>query len=534
MKTTKSPLLASLRKAYCIAVLSKKPGAPPVDELISMAQERKWSRRRFLENTGKAAFLATVGSSLLSACKKDDDGFTTKKIKKSAVRIGIVGAGIAGLHALHLLKKGGVENITVFEANTRTGGRMMSVPDVMGPGLVTEFGGEFIDSIHDDMLALVDEFGLTLLDTQAASELSLNPQVFFLDGQHYTLVEVISEFSNIAGQMQADIDSLSEYVTYHSPSADDKRLDKMGISEYLTSINCTGWLKSLLEVAYETEYGLAPDEQSAVNLLFLISTDTSSGHFDTFGESDERYKVSGGNQQVVDLLAGLYPSNIETSRRLVAVDKTSSEYLLYFDGVSEAQRFDFVILTVPFTILRNIDIRFSLPSEKRLAIDTLGYGTNAKLMLGFDERVWRNLGYAGYLFSNNGLQSGWDNSQLQPGTLGGFTVYTGGQLGLDLNTGTPAEQAASYLPKLDQVFPGTAAAYSGTAVRMHWPSFQYTLGSYACYKVGQYTSFAGAEQETYQRLFFAGEHCSLDYQGYMNGGAATGREAAEGILEMLV
>jgi monoamine oxidase len=52
--------------------------------------------------------------------------------------------------------------------------------------------------------------------------------------------------------------------------------------------------------------------------------------------------------------------------------------------------------------------------------------------------------------------------------------------------------------------------------------------------VGQYTSFAGAEQETYQRLFFAGEHCSLDYQGYMNGGAATGREAAEGILEMLV
>jgi monoamine oxidase len=535
MKTTKTPLLAFLRKAYRIAKFSKQPGAPPIDEILAMYQENHWTRRRFLENTSKAAILATIGGSLLSSCKKDNDsGFTNKKIKKADVRIGIVGGGIAGLHALHILRKSGVANITVFESNTRTGGRIMSVPNVMGAGLVTEFGGEFIDSTHEDMLSLASEFGLTLLDTQAASETALNSQAFFFEGQHYTLTQVISEFSNIAGQMQADIDSLSESITYNDHSADDERLDQKGISEYLTDINCTGWLKKLLEVAYETEYGLATDEQSAVNLLFLISTDTSSGRFDIFGESDERYKISGGNQQVVDSLANLYPSHLETGRRLVAVDKTSSEYLLYFDGMSEAQRFDFVIITVPFSVLRNVEFRFDLPAKKQLAIDTLGYGTNAKLMLGFNERTWRNIGYTGYLFSDNGLQTGWDNSQLQPGMAGGFTVYTGGQLGLDLNTGTPEEQAAIYLPKLEQIFPGTAAAYNNTAVRMHWPSFPHALGSYACYKVGQFTTIAGAEQETYERLFFAGEHCSLDYQGFMNGGAATGREAAEGILTMLV
>ena len=31
-------------------------------------------------------------------------------------------------------------------------------------------------------------------------------------------------------------------------------------------------------------------------------------------------------------------------------------------------------------------------------------------------------------------------------------------------------------------------------------------------------------------LFFAGEHCSREFQGYMNGGAVTGREAAEAVL----
>jgi monoamine oxidase len=32
-------------------------------------------------------------------------------------------------------------------------------------------------------------------------------------------------------------------------------------------------------------------------------------------------------------------------------------------------------------------------------------------------------------------------------------------------------------------------------------------------------------------VYFAGEHCSVDFQGYMNGAAETGRVAAETILE---
>lgn len=65
---------------------------------------------------------------------------------------------------------------------------------------------------------------------------------------------------------------------------------------------------------------------------------------------------------------------------------------------------------------------------------------------------------------------------------------------------------------------------------MHWPGYQFTLGSYSCYKVNQWTTIAGAEFESVDNLHFAGEHCSYDFQGYMNGGAETGRRAAEEIL----
>ncbi len=43
---------------------------------------------------------------------------------------------------------------------------MFTATDLLGDGLTTELGGEFIDSGHDEMLALMDEFGLERLDTQ--------------------------------------------------------------------------------------------------------------------------------------------------------------------------------------------------------------------------------------------------------------------------------------------------------------------------------------------------------------------------------
>ncbi len=66
---------------------------------------------------------------------------------------------------------------------------------------------------------------------------------------------------------------------------------------------------------------------------------------------------------------------------------------------------------------------------------------------------------------------------------------------------------------------------------MHWPEHPFTRGSYACYKVGQYTTIRGAEIKPVGNLFFAGEHCSSYYQGFMNGAAETGRMAANEVVK---
>ena len=89
------------------------------------------------------------------------------------------------------------------------------------------------------------------------------------------------------------------------------------------------------------------------------------------------------------------------------------------------------------------------------------------------------------------------------------------------------------LPWINTVFSGTAAKYiPNSAIRQHWPSYEFTKGSYAGYLVGQWRYF-GTEGTREGNQHFCGEHCSEDYQGYMEGGAETGLLVAGEILDDL-
>ncbi|HUP58200.1 MAG TPA: FAD-dependent oxidoreductase, partial [Bdellovibrionota bacterium] len=108
----------------------------------------------------------------------------------------------------------------------------------------------------------------------------------------------------------------------------------------------------------------------------------------------------------------------------------------------------------------------------------------------------------------------------------------------------------------DGVYRGFENAYNAqsramgvpASTSMIWTNDPFTRGSYLAYGPGQWTSMSGLEGAplTYAgtdapasrasewTVFFAGEHCSSEFQGFMNGGAQTGRLAAQRILFKLV
>ena len=523
-KQSKTSLFSTLRKAFQMAIAAERRQST-AEEMVQRNEAYRRSRRKFLENMGKTALLGSIAPVLIS--NKGGNFFS----RALAPRIAIVGGGIAGLNALHTLKKNGLD-ATIYESSNRTGGRIFSVTDAMGPNTWTEFGGEFIDTNHADMWHLAEEFDLECIDYAQTSEAAFTKEAFFFNGQHYSLAQVVEEFRHFAPKMQADMDKLGDEISFRAKNRFVKKFDRIPLSQYLEQIGATGWVKRLIEVAYESEYGLSTQVQSSLNLLILMSAETPNGQWEIFGESDERYKIRNGNQGIPNALSKRYPNHLEMGHGLEAIHAKGSAYALYFTGRTEPVVADYVILAIPFTVLRKLELKIDLPKIKRKSIQQLGYGTNAKLMIGMKQHIWRTQGYTGLCYSDNGIPNGWDNAQLQTpqDQSAGLSILFGGASGLQVGHGTPEEQKDKYLKLWEQIYPGATAAFNGKVARMDWPTYPHALGSYVCPTVGQYTSIVGAEQIPVGNVFFAGEHCGGDFSGFMNGAAKSGREAAEAVL----
>jgi len=528
----RSPLFGSVSRAFRAAAIASRnrPDLPPADELIDMAL----SRRRFLGTSAAAAAALAAACGRAEAPPPPVQTAPPPSGRPSTPRIAIVGAGVAGLNAAYKLKQAGL-TATVFEGSNRTGGRMFTASNLLGDGITTELGGEFIDSDHKEMLALMTEFGLDKLDVQAPAYASLKPETYFINGRHYTQAQAARAFVPLAKRIAKDYDALGDVVDYKTEGG-GTAIDRQTITQYFDHVGATGWMRELLEVAYVTEYGLEPGEQSALNFVFLIGTGDLEDDkaLKLLGESDERYKVKGGNQRVVDELARRVAPQIRQLHRLEAIRSRNGGYTLTFqaDGKVVDEDAEIILLAIPFSILRDVKISVDLPPLKTKAIRELGYGTNAKVLVGFKSRPWEKLGYSGATYSDELFQLAWSNSFMQPGTAGGLTLYSGGRLGIEAGQGTKEEAANRLMAGIERAYPGTTQERNPEKVsRFHWPSYPWTKGSYSCYKPGQWTTIAGSEGLPAGDIFFAGEHCSYDFQGFMNGGAQSGADAAKAIME---
>ena len=446
-------------------------------------------------------------------------------------KVVVVGAGIAGLHCAYRLAEKGVD-VTVYESSGRIGGRMYTGRDLFAGGLACELGGELIDSNHLTLWELSDELELALDDRLTLAGDRLRDTWWAL-GRAVPEDEIVAQWVAAAPAVAAAFDQAEASDEGYSA------LDVIPLSDFLETV-CPAAaypeLNAVLVSAYRGEFGLELSEQSALNLVYLIDAVTPDP-FRIFGDSDERWHAHAGNDAFPNALAdGLGRDRISPGPRsprsatargpLRARVRQRRERRGRSRGVRAAVH-----------RLRQVDarprgadgdqaadhpgarVRHEREGDGRVhAPPVVGRPRRERIAhrrpadragLGLDARPGRrrNRRRVDELPRGNGRGRG---------RLGHGPRAVPGRARADLET----------------AWPGSASAFDGTAVRMAWPVYPHTLGSYACYRPGQ-SSFWGLEGRRNGNLHFCGEHTSLDFQAWMEGGAETGALVAAEILDDL-
>jgi monoamine oxidase len=494
------------------------------------------SRRVFLASAGAVA-AATVAPKLSFAAGEPT--------------VAIVGAGMAGMNCALELADRGIRS-TVYEASGRIGGRMFTNTGYWSERQITEWCGELIDTGHMTIRKLAKRFRLPLDDLLQAQP-NGSDDIYHFFGGYYPKSRADADFLAASDVIFADTKAAGFPTTFDSSTPAGRALDQMSVYEYIEQRIPGGHgspLGALLDVAYVIEYGADSAEQSALNLIFLLGFQPSPKSFSVFGESDEKFHIRGGNQQLPEAIARhLGEDIVKTGERLARIRTTpGGRYELTFERGSGTSTViaDFVVLAIPFAVLDELDFSGAgFDALKHQAIAEQGRGHNGKLHLQFSGRDWLGAGpwpgvSNGSSYADTGYQAGWEATRAQRGDSGILVFYSGGSTTdaaaaqtafATASNGGVQTDAADAQSQVATVYPGLS--WNGKATQSLPHKSPLFRSSYSFYKVGQYTTFAGYEQVPQGGVLFCGEHTSIDFQGFMEGAAAEGRRAGRELARMV-
>jgi len=539
-----------LREAAAAGAESASTGIP-IDEITDTRAERarmqhlqRVSRRSLLKGAAAAGVAGAIGTR------------AGRAFGATQPRIVIVGGGLAGLRCAHKLWKHAGWQATVYEADDHVGGRVDTLRNFFANGQIVEQHGEFISSEHAAMIALAGSLGLTLEVASTAAAYPVGTQdIYWFNGGYYMQAQLNVDWQSFGWALFHKTVKQMPWPTRYNRRNSQAAIavDHTSVADWIAA-NVPGGLDSAFgKLCYAdviSEYGGPPESQSALNLIYVLGYDDSAsgGGFQPINApvlagTDEKYHIQGGNDQIIGGMVDQLPAGtIKVSQRLIALkDNGNKTYTCTFQSGTSTYDViaDHVVLAIPFQTLRTVDLtKANLSALKMTAINQLQLGNTAKIQMQFNSRIWNADGFTGNSFSDNGSASGWECTNYQAGRAGILINFPGGaqgqglaaKYGLTLDDGeAPAAMVTDTLHALEQIFPGVTAAYSGRAWYDDGNLNPFLGGAWSQYNVGQYTGFSGIEPVQEGNIHFAGEHTSMNFQGFMEGAVASGERVASEI-----
>ena len=414
----------------------------------------------------------------------------------------VIGAGAAGLAAARTLADEGVA-VTVLEARSRVGGRCWTSYDLARHPV--ELGAEFIHGENVATWRYIERYGLhtidptPLMNVRAWRDGRMLEQADFLRAPNTRLAWTMHNLAHTwMAEGKADV-SIAEAARAtpdffdRPPGDEDLRLWSAQVGGY---------------------YGAEPDELGVAGML--------EATYDGDGEKLQ-FRIVEGYSALWDRVAeGLD----------VALNTPVTEIVRGDDGITARtpdgdRRARCAIVTLPLALLQADAIRFTpaLPPAKRRAIDGLGSGQIAKIILRFATAAWPDdLSFA---FTTDDCQFFWRPGRGREDEDAVITAFIGGHaVGRMRNRGESiyTEAAAQLARMLGTEAPVEARRF------VDWPSDPWSRMGYSFNPPGAPGLRAVLAEPIDSRLYFAGEACNPVRPATVHGAIESGLRAAEQIL----
>jgi monoamine oxidase len=432
----------------------------------------------------------------------------------TGVSVLVAGAGLAGLCAARDLAAWGAD-VRVIEARDRVGGRVWTARHGFVQSQHAEAGADMIDEDHQELRALAGELQLPLVPILKHGFAYARPRG---DGK----VAILKRSAQNGWARLAE--ALGPLTSRHclaerrwdTPIAAD--IARLSVAEWLDAIGADADLRATV-TGLRGFFLADPEELSLLALVEQFSDDDSPapGRF---------YRIKGGNDQLPVALAAALGSRVHLQTELVALSQRGRgvRATLKHHQQTSQMPVDYVILALPATLLRRIPITPALPVRQHEAIARLKYGRGTKTLLQFAHRFWRAPGRPNAFGSPLPIGAVWDGNEEQRGRAGILSLLAGGGAS-DATVAIVAREGIGAVARaLDWL--GVRDEPLTASHQFRWEAEPWSRGGYAAFDPSFDPGLRSWLAQPCGRLFFAGEHTSVNGQGYMNGAVESGRRAA--------